>query len=633
MDSKQPRPPPRPTGGPSRTARAKPPSFLRPSKPSILPGGHTQTSSPSAGLRATKPTASAQSIRPVGSAPQPPAPAPRKYCDYKLVMRASKGKVHYVMKLHSSKPVDPATFTPPLKLRRRDRASIQQILRASQEVAQAQGPDAALAEASQSAAQGATAQAPDPPARGSGPGAKIDTSVIAPYGGATRNKQLLFKKRTRQIYLADESVRKLKEVESKPWFLEDFDRQELWTGHLEGGQRSPYVLFVLVQKCFQVVPARRWYKFAPKIQYATLSIDEAEEQIKKSQKEEDDRWIMKKRGAKPDADKPSAATASLGSLDRLNQAMTASPNPQREDFGHGTLSGRPQGQGADELDYEEDFQDDEEGGGEYEPQDDEAKDAAERAKQQVRRFGMDGNPDDDNDEDEAELDETGKQLKHLVRDLEKNKAYDSDQDQDPYASDDDLFEEVDVPTDLEPAATKAPGSPVIKPTSKKDGSPKASAATKRKEPAASAKKRKRPASVPKASPKAEPVEAIRGPAATPLASDGPAGARATDAASKKARLSPATKPSVAAPLLPKGDAPSPGIGGAGASDSLITEQEVVALIRGRHLTPKELISHFKAKLRANPQNGARIKTFVRKLATTRDGVLELRADALAKYPG
>ncbi|KAJ1982027.1 transcription factor IIF subunit tfg1 [Dimargaris xerosporica] len=630
MDSKQPRPPPRPTGGPSRPARAKPPSFLRPSKPSILPGGHTQTSSPSAGLRTTKPPTSTQSVRPAGSAPRPSAPAPRTYCDYKLVMRASKGKVHYVMKLHSSKPVDPATFTPPLKLRRRDRASIQQILRASQEAPSEQGPDATLAEPSQNAAQGANTQVPDPPARGSGPGAKIDTSVIAPYGGATRNKQLLFKKRTRQIYLADESVRKLKEVESKPWFLEDFDRQELWTGHLEGGQRSPYVLFVLVQKCFQVVPARRWYKFAPKIQYATLSIDEAEEQIKRSQKEEDDRWIMKKRGAKPDADKPGAATASLGGLERLSQAMATSSNPQREDFGHGRVSGRPQGQGADELDYEEDFQDDEEGGGEYEPQDDEAKDAAERAKQQVRRFGMGGSPDDAPDEDEAELDETGKQLKHLVRDLEKNKAYDSDQDQDPYASDDDLFEEVDVSADPEPTASKAPGSPAIKPTSKKDGVPKTPATAKRKEPAASAKKRKRPAGASKASAKAEPAEATRGIAATPPASDGSAGARLTDSGSKKVRLSPATKPSVGAPLSPKSDAPGAGPGGGVAADLLITEQEVVALIRGRRLTAKELISHFKTKLRANPQNGARIKTFVRKLATTRDGVLELRADVLAK---
>lgn len=78
-----------------------------------------------------------------------------------------------------------------------------------------------------------------------GPKTGADTSLIAPMGGATRNKQMLFKKRTKQIYLAKEDTRELKEQEQRPWIMEDFNGTNSFTGTLEGGQRSDYVLFVL----------------------------------------------------------------------------------------------------------------------------------------------------------------------------------------------------------------------------------------------------------------------------------------------------------------------------------------------------------------------------------------------------
>ena len=78
-----------------------------------------------------------------------------------------------------------------------------------------------------------------------GPKTGADTSLIAPLGGATRNKQMLFKKRTKQIYLAKEDARELKEQEHKPWILEDYDGQNSYTGSYEGSQRSDYVFFVV----------------------------------------------------------------------------------------------------------------------------------------------------------------------------------------------------------------------------------------------------------------------------------------------------------------------------------------------------------------------------------------------------
>jgi transcription initiation factor TFIIF subunit alpha len=59
---------------------------------------------------------------------------------------------------------------------------------------------------------------------------------------------MLFKKRTKQIYLAKEDTRELKEQEQRPWILEDIEGQNNFTGTLEGGQRSDYVFFVLTVK-------------------------------------------------------------------------------------------------------------------------------------------------------------------------------------------------------------------------------------------------------------------------------------------------------------------------------------------------------------------------------------------------
>lgn len=92
-----------------------------------------------------------------------------------------------------------------------------------------------------------------------GPKTGADTSLIAPMGGATKNKQMLFKKRTKQIYLAKEDTRELKEQEHKPWILEDFNGTNSFTGTLEGGQRSDYVLFILTVSPLSFPPVScRW---------------------------------------------------------------------------------------------------------------------------------------------------------------------------------------------------------------------------------------------------------------------------------------------------------------------------------------------------------------------------------------
>lgn len=66
-----------------------------------------------------------------------------------------------------------------------------------------------------------------------GPTTGADTSKIAPFAGARHNKKNLFKKRTTQIYLADDRQRQLKAEERLPWVLEDYDGTNTWVGHFE----------------------------------------------------------------------------------------------------------------------------------------------------------------------------------------------------------------------------------------------------------------------------------------------------------------------------------------------------------------------------------------------------------------
>lgn len=187
------------------------------------------------------------------------------YSEFQLVSTSKRGKNH-VMDFKSSKHVEPKNFARPVKLHRKET----NFLPYRQYIQNLNEQNAAAAAAKEAAAANAAAimagtplphpaakptasdveelggDAPTPSTQNQhGPKTGADTSLIAPLGGATRNKQMLFKKRTKQIYLAKEDTRELKEQEQRPWILEDYDGQNSFTGTYEGGQRSDYMFFVL----------------------------------------------------------------------------------------------------------------------------------------------------------------------------------------------------------------------------------------------------------------------------------------------------------------------------------------------------------------------------------------------------
>lgn len=514
------------------------------------------------------------------------------------LMSSSKSEIHNIMNFKSVKPVKLETFTPPLKLQRKDP-------NAPPPTPKSQNPDAAAETVNEE------------PTRGPKTGA--DTSLIAPMGGATRNKQMLFKKRTRQIFLAKEDTRKLREEEQKPWVLEDFDNQNAFVGTLEGGQMSDYMLFVFAENGFKVVPVDKWYKFNPKISYQVMSLDEAEEHLKRQQKTESSRWLTARKVKTEDTEMEEAAPSQRDRFKTVDNGNTAIKSEDEDDAG-GKRRGRHDSD-IDDIDFEEVFQDDEEAAADLEAEDDETKDVKARVKKETKGYVPGGENVEGFDEEDISLTTEGKQMRKLVRNLEKNNVYESDEDHDPYASsagdlgssedEDDSGKsdteakknnatstpkKVSTPTKPTLAQKKALAMAKSKPLSKPIGRPHS--------PSLHNVKRERNVSSASSSRASSPVH--RGslsPTHPGSPSDSSSGARKrqsseiSDGENESKRMRKAAG-SASPPHHRSSGSPAPvdSEGGNGGGD-LITEAEVINALRGKRLTTKEFLSVFRKRLK------------------------------------
>lgn len=257
---------------------------------------------------------------------------PTTYRDIPLYSTDLRGWSHHIMKFASHTRVDPSDktqFIPPVKLNRKNPPRPRQpppepgmpiLDRYGKPMLGPDGKplvypkpgeeDPATTAALQTLQQGSsTSKSP-----------AADPSLIAPAGNALRNQQNRFKKRVREVFKAPEQQRRWRREEYLPWVLEDFETSmgwestrapqpgpaasaeagpsvaatikaeserakghAPWIGRMEGGaEGGNYVLFVFDERDaggFKVVPASRMYRFMQKPGYATLSLDEAEDQV------------------------------------------------------------------------------------------------------------------------------------------------------------------------------------------------------------------------------------------------------------------------------------------------------------------------------------------------------------------
>jgi transcription initiation factor TFIIF subunit alpha len=305
-----------------------------------------------------------------------------------------RGTKYNIMRFHGTKRIDPSTdLARPVRLCRRDPFEALVTAVAAEDGAEGAGGAAATANT-----------------------APLDN--VAPYAGAGSRRSN--KKKTRQVYQADEQVYKLRQEEKYPWILEDFEGKATFQGTLEGGQAHTYVFMTLSKDGFVVTPISKFYRFQPRARYSTLSIDEAEEKMGKARSLP--RWFMREGGPSlPGSPAPMAAAP--------QHKMRTTTDNRKQNIKDEQLE--------EELDYNEDFADDEEQHALVEDEEDN-KELEERIKKEMLSANALGDADPNVDDEEesrqkAKLDKEGRRVQRFLERLEKNNMYESDS-SNPYAS-------------------------------------------------------------------------------------------------------------------------------------------------------------------------------------------------------
>ena len=183
---------------------------------------------------------------------------------------------------------------------------------------------------------------------------EANLAQIAPSQNA--GKKLSFKKKTLQVYRPDFSAEEKRRIQTNyeeklPWHLEDFDNRHCLVGHHQQGSRDSNAAFVYEPTVdastgkFRLIPIEKVYQFKQKRDdLQKMTIEEAEAAMKKGGS--DPEWLVRSREARVQEQlKDRAAKESKGLFSGASKSTA--------------FAGRT-GEEAD-LDFEEDFADDEEG--------------------------------------------------------------------------------------------------------------------------------------------------------------------------------------------------------------------------------------------------------------------------------
>ncbi|KAI0081800.1 Rap30/74 interaction domain-containing protein [Panus rudis PR-1116 ss-1] len=615
---------------------------------------------------------------------QPPPEGP--YQEFKLVSSRLNGWKYDVMKFDERKPVDILEWQKPIKLNRKDLRKEAPQAAAPVAVGIMKGPDGKPV--TDSAGNVVQVDADGRPIR-------MDLNGTPSSSGSQQNDKGKEKakkrnqKKTRQVFPLPEEIRQLRREERYPWVMEDGSGREVWVGHLEDVENSKKMVMFMptTTNVFKLVPAHRWYKFQKKRPFQVPSLEEAEQLMSQRQKNKDpEMWLLRKRGQVSEATKsmfkaeregsvPLAASGSL--VHSVSQSLGPGGRKLRAVDSGGDLFGDDDDEDSgerkrklkkelgaegdvDELDFEEDFADDEEKV-EGEAEDEDAKEAEERLKRQYRNANKtrEGYIDESEEEEEEDpkLSLAGKDMKKLMKKLEKNLAYeDSDDEKNPYASSEESEEEEEPP--------QVPQGPAIIPPEPKAGSRSSSQAPSTPNPS-------QPALTVKTEPSSRPTSPVpmpghgghsvvakraTSPKAPKLKTAGVSRASSPLAGAGSRATSPVAAGSAGGGTHPESpSAQSPGVptkpsnkrkaddqNAAGPSNkakkrkAVTGELDAQMLIDWLKVTPnattRDCIHHFTPYLRGEEEK-KKFAQLVKEVAVLKDGVLTLRSSVRNKGSG
>ncbi|CAI8505556.1 unnamed protein product [Pichia kudriavzevii] len=261
--------------------------------------------------------------------------------------------------------------------------------------------------------------------------------LVAPDGGARKSKKQVIKKRTKQVKVYNEAKRKLRYEEFYPWVLEDYDAKQAWVGNYEAGLHDNYCMLILdpVTKCFKLAPVEKFYKFTSRNKYATLTLEEAEAKMKQGSSGQ--RWLMRKMLDEVETGKRvDLRYRKIANLKVDGDALGDDEKRSDED---------------EDLDFDDEFQDDEEAPI-MEGPDEEKKLIENKVKKEmlsannlIEKVPVDEESDEDLD-DLFEVKKEDKESKKLRKALSKNAmnevyASDDDESENPYLSESEVESE------------------------------------------------------------------------------------------------------------------------------------------------------------------------------------------------
>lgn len=580
---------------------------------------------------------------------------PNDYETYELRLPTQKeldGVRTHVLKLHSKQVVDPATeFTKPIRLHRKETKNLQyQLTRAEIEQRQKE-----LQERKYQEEQGLVKSEyefkdeddedhrmlTEEELRKVAPETKSEEqkrlekqekllAQIAPDGGA--RKRNAFKKKTRQLKAVDETAKRLRYEEYYPWVLEDYDGKNTWVGNYEAAQSDAFVLLELdeANKQFKLIPAEKVYKFTPRNKYSTLTLEEAEARMEK--KASLPRWLMKR-------------------LDPEEQKLTRYERTQKKlktvvGTGNNQNDRGDRDSDNDDLDFEEDFADDEEAPL-MEGDEEENKENERRMKKEMRAANAMGLRDDENADEEIDdlfetrkVDNAGAKLRKALIKTDITGMYESDDDEEsnPYLSKSDLEQDEDVDDDIETLPTKLPDLKASPSKLQNPGSKSPTPGVKTiqvksvNNPVGYVVFKALPSFLVKF-PKGEWNPNVKKREGVKLVNERESKRVKLEmepnspGSPRNPSLSPQPQPQSrpSSPVTVKAEPGTEADSSSALLDSkLLTEQDIISIVTSEKVTPKDLILRLKVKLSQHPDNRNRIKTLAKKLCRNEGGYLVLK---------
>ncbi|KAG6887691.1 hypothetical protein C0995_013433 [Termitomyces sp. Mi166 len=383
------------------------------------------------------------------------------YQEFKLMSSALNGWKYDVMKFDSRKIIDLARWKQPIKLNRKElRRDDEPVDGAPQAVGPMLGPDGKPVIGMDGKMVMVDAEGRPIHASDGASGSNANGKGKAPAANGKKR----FQKKTRQVYVVPEEVRQLRREERYPWVMEDSspDKEEVWLAQMEDVARAEtYALFMpAVNDVFKFVPTHRWYKFQKKMKHDlptdTANVESLVADYNQRQKR-GEAWIASRKnisaqtaamfkaeaeGRTIDGGLVYSSGQSLGPGGRKLKTVDSGLNGlfDDDDDDGDTKRRREKEMGGegdlDEQVYEEDFADDEEQM-EVDRDDEEAKELEERLKREYKTANKhrEAGVDESDDETPAPgMTKQAKAMQKLIRNREGNDAYDSDEEENPYAS-------------------------------------------------------------------------------------------------------------------------------------------------------------------------------------------------------